>query len=266
MNAKTTTLATLTATLCTASLACVLPTKMGEMDPESDEAGMTEEDEDEPDPPDGADGPGWPGEDEPEEPEGGTEGGGEEPERGTEGGGEEPEGGSSGGEDPPGPPEVEGPVPPAIQDCDYGGGYSNNVVRNGLVDGPQLWIAGVYQTHSDHSMGHHPSGEGFVSFGLPGDNVLVLSSYEPVHWTVDLAEGGELGKIVVNGYYLQTVDAPVGIPVEIFGYESEAPPYHFGYELPEDQAFVNWAQGQTGRDMTGFDGCYDATTFVYTLD
>lgn len=261
---KMTTVIAVAAALSATSIACGPGRVLGDLESGEDQATADAPGDDGDVPPPAADGPGGPVDDEPED--GDEPDGPDDPEGGSDGGaGGDPEG-TSGGPAPE-PPGIEGSVPAAIVDCGSGGGgYEANLVRNGLVDGPQLWVAGVYETHGNHSAGNHPPGEAFVTFGLPGDNVLVLSSYEPVDWTVDLAEGGQLSRVIVNGYHEQTVNAPSGVPVEVFGLVAQAPPYHFGWVLPEDQEYVDWAQSHTGRNMNGFDGCYQATTFVYALE
>jgi hypothetical protein len=112
-------------------------------------------------------------------------------------------------------------------------------------------------------------GEGFVSWSMPGSNVLVVSSYEPTHWTLELAPGGELERIVAIGYHVQTVDAPEGVIVETYALEAGDCLWSCGYSLPgqgggcEGVELVAAAEHVTGLDLYAFDGCYDATTFTY---
>lgn len=205
----------------------------------------------------------------------------DEPGSGTPGELDEPDdagssSGSSGGAETDGDPPSAAPtcddgpgtVPHAVLDCDFPGGYGLTAVRTGEEGPPRLWITGVYQTHSDHSGGNHPTGAGHVQFDLPGENVLVVSSYEPVDWTIELGPDAELSRVIAIGYHEQTVDAPEGVLVETFSYETGDEP-ECGYSLPGDgggcegEDLVAWAEAHTELTMSGFDGCYDASQFHY---
>lgn len=183
--------------------------------------------------------------------------------------------GSSGGAETGGETPVDacddvpsGTVVPAVLDCDFGGGYERTAVRTGVEGPPRLWITGVYQTHGNHSAGVHPTGAGHVQFDLPGENVLVVSSYEPVDWTIELGPDAGLSQVIAVGYHEQTVTAPAGVLVETFSYDTGTD-YECGFKLPGDgegcegEDLVAWAEAQTGLSMTGFDGCYDASQFHY---
>ncbi len=198
-------------------------------------------------------------------------------------GSEEPEdaggsSGSSGGADSDDDPAsaapmcTEGPgtIPGAVLDCDFPSGYEVTAVRTGEEGPPRLWITGVYQTHGDHSFGKHPAGEGHVQFDLAGDNVLVVSSYEPAEWTIELGPDAQLSRVIAIGYHEQTVVAPEGVIVETFSHDSGDEP-KCGYSLLgygggcEGEDLVAWAEAHTGLTMTGFDGCYDASQFRYQV-
>jgi hypothetical protein len=159
----------------------------------------------------------------------------------------------------------------AIVDCDVDGGYEVDVVRAPWT-AERLWVAGVYQTRDDHSYGYHPVGDGTVLWGIPGDNVLVLSSYEPTRWIVELVEGGALSRILVFGYHGQLVDAPSSVPVEVYAYEDGTGEVACGYWLSpgfvsgsdcDADELVALAEAWTDRRLTGFDGCYDARQLRY---
>ncbi len=162
-------------------------------------------------------------------------------------------------------------LPAAVVDCDTG---TESGVSWWRADDPdaaleRLWVAGVYQTRSDHTIGHHPTGHGSVSWSIPGANVLVLSAYEPTDWTVTLAGGGQLSRVVATGHHAQSIDAPPGVVVETLAHVDGVSDYACGYAVPgngggcEGEELVAFAQQHTGLSVAGFDGCYDATEFVF---
>jgi hypothetical protein len=167
-------------------------------------------------------------------------------------------------EPPPPPP----PAPPSsvILDC-ADQSYSSRSETNGR---PAVYLGAVYETRSDHEYGYHPTGEAYVEFTLPGENVLALSAYEPTHWVVEVTPGASLQKVVLIGYHTQTADVPEGVALEVHDYEStDSPLAACGYSLPyngggcdTDQLIAN-VETITGLPVTGFDGCYNATTFAY---
>jgi hypothetical protein len=135
------------------------------------------------------------------------------------------------------------------------------------VCGQELHILGVYETHSGHGYGNHPTGAATVHVERKGSSVLALSSYEPVHWTVTAEPGVVLEKVILNGYHDQTADVPEGVPVEIHsGPDKSLGAY--GYAWPSSEggsdtpALVDAFEGEAGRAMTSFHGCYQANTFV----
>ena len=162
-------------------------------------------------------------------------------------------------------------VPPAVVDCDTPAGYEVSSTRTGAEGTPRLWVGGVYQTRDDHSGGYHPVGDGHVQWDIAGDNVLVLSSYEPTDWVVELGPGASLSKVIVVGYHAQTIQAPAGVETEALSYETGGG-YACGYSLPgngggcEGEELVAFAEAHTGLTLAAFDGCYDATQFHYAAD
>lgn len=166
------------------------------------------------------------------------------------------------------PPGLEpGSGPPVILDCNYDAGYEVSSWRATEPSSPRLWVGGVYVT-VDHPFGEQPQGAGTVTWGIPGDNVLVVGSYEAADWTITLAPGGSLSKVVATGYYPQTVQAPEGVIVELYALESGTS-WACGYSLPgggggcEGEELVAFAQQVTGLPLYAFDGCYHASAFEY---
>jgi hypothetical protein len=133
----------------------------------------------------------------------------------------------------------------------------------------ELQLIGVYETSSDHSSGYHPTGAATVHVERQGKQILALSSYEPVHWTVTAAPGAVLEKVILNGYYDQEADVPDGVPVEVHaGPEGSLGGYAYAWPSAEGgsdtQALVKALEGLTGRKLTSFNGCYRAQSFVLT--
>ena len=96
--------------------------------------------------------------------------------------------------------------------------------------------------------------------------ILALSSYEPIHWTVKPVTGARIERIILNGFHAQRVTAPEGIPVE-----NRSGPEHwlgaYAYAWPSTSGGSNTPQlvseleKLTGRPLSSFAGCYQATAF-----
>lgn len=135
------------------------------------------------------------------------------------------------------------------------------------VCGSELHLIGIYESHGNHSGGVHPPGAASVHVERQSSSILVLSSYEPVHWTVTAAEGVTLEKVILNGYHDQTADVPAGVVVEThdgpdgsLGAYAHAWPHAEGGS--DTQALVAAVENLTGRALTSFHGCYQATHFT----
>ena len=151
---------------------------------------------------------------------------------------------------------------PVILDCQ--GSSPSSYRSSGTSAATALHIVSVYETRSDHSFGYHPTGSAFVDFALPGANVLVLSSYEPTHWTVSTAQGASLEKIITIGYHQQTVTlvgSATNVPVQ------PSKSRKCGYSLPyngggcDTDMLISTIRQETGLSLASFDGCYRATRF-----
>ncbi len=108
-----------------------------------------------------------------------------------------------------------GPTTPGrrvITDCATSAGYQVDTWLGAAPapGDPAVWVGAVYETHGNHSGNNHPMGQATVRFDLPGRNVLVLSSYEPVTWNLSLGPSAALERILVYGYPRQVV---VGAPI-----------------------------------------------------
>lgn len=130
----------------------------------------------------------------------------------------------------------------------------------------ELHIVGIYESRSDHGGGMHPMGSTRVRFGRAGDNILVLSAYEPTHWNVELAPGAGLARVILSGYHDQVATVPAGIPVEIRSYEVRGNYLGAsGYAWPSSEGgsntplLVHKVEELTSRRLTSFHGCYRMT-------
>ena len=146
-------------------------------------------------------------------------------------------------------------------------GGPGGVVSPPLVCGSELHLVGIYESHGNHGGGVHPPGAATVHVERQSSSILVLSSYEPVHWTVTAAEGVTLEKVILNGYHGQSADVPAGVPVEIHdGPDGSLGAYAYAWPHAEGgsdtQALVAAIENLTGRALTSFNGCYQATHFT----
>ncbi len=87
--------------------------------------------------------------------------------------------------------------------------------------------------------------------------VLVLTSYEPVNWRVQLAPGARLGAVLLFGYYESSVvgqgDAKVHRGGRLYAYQRSS-----GEFERLNREVINL----TGQAMNGFQGAYSAATFT----
>jgi hypothetical protein len=133
----------------------------------------------------------------------------------------------------------------------------------------EVQVVGVYQTRADHSGGHHPVGTGRVRVDRPGRQTLVLSSYEPTNWKIEVGPGVQLQAVYATGYHAQTVELPAGVdvPVTTTSYDTGGSFVSCGFRYPGDSGGCNtpgllaWAAQQTGKPVTSFRGCYDGRTW-----
>jgi len=170
-------------------------------------------------------------------------------------------------------PRCESP-PIVIEDCPSPSPH--HAYFSGVQDEPELAVIGVYETRNDHSgADYHPTGEAIVQVDRAGPLVLVLSSYEPTHWTVVAAPDTQIDAIYLIGFHHQSADAPVGIPVTAYTVadgnvldDSRGQPVVTAVAWPRDfgggntPGLVEVAQRLSGLALTSFAGCYRATEFT----
>lgn len=142
---------------------------------------------------------------------------------------------------------------------------------NPVPTSPALIILSVYETRSDHSFGYHPQGTANVHVVNQGTAslTLVLSSYEPTLWNLNVDAGVNLSKIILNGYSAQSISGASGISVVnksgVGNYFSAC-----AYKWPSDTGgcntpgLVSGAQNFTGLTLTSFTAVYRATDFTVT--
>ena len=83
---------------------------------------------------------------------------------------------------------------------------------------PEVHVIGVYETNSNHSFNNHPTGFADVSVkysqsGPMQPIALAPSSYEPNQWRSKIDPGAIIDKIVLNGYYAQSVTGAAASPL-----------------------------------------------------
>ncbi len=166
---------------------------------------------------------------------------------------------------------------PAYTPTTFTPGYSCGVGGTGDFSGyvaasvgnQELHLISVYEARWDHRGAYHPRGQIDIRVErteLP--IVLALSSYEPVEWNLSKAPGVKIEKIILNGYYDQTIVGADGISVEEYSYESTghllgATHYHWGEAsaVANSQSLVAQLQSHTQIPLTSFQGCYRGTSF-----
>lgn len=163
------------------------------------------------------------------------------------------------GFDEPPPPDAD--VPVLVSPDDDDSGYS--VAKR--VDAPasevELHFVGVYQAKENNAI--------TVRIERAEPMVLVLSSYEFVQWTIVLAPGSTVDRIVVSSYFGASVPAPPSIPVTILDRAERprhTPIFAFGHDCGESTntpEFIESMESFTGLPLRSFHGRYEATEFAF---
>jgi hypothetical protein len=128
--------------------------------------------------------------------------------------------------------------------------------EHGAGTGTQLHVIGIYEAADADG-----SGAGIVDVQVtrPGSSVLLLSAYERTHWNVQVGPGAFVERIVLSGYYAQSVNAPEGAKIESYAVDAvDSNWLGYGYDWPSYYSFdlVDKAQSLTGLELTSFRGCY----------
>jgi hypothetical protein len=134
-----------------------------------------------------------------------------------------------------------------------------------VCGGVEVHVIGIYETGSDHAR----TGDGLVRIERPGLHALVLSSYEPTRWKIELAEGARIQSIHLVGYHAQTVMPPhedITITTDTYDQtKSGACGYSWPYngEGCDTNELLAIAKDRTNTtDVTSFAGCYQASRFT----
>jgi hypothetical protein len=137
------------------------------------------------------------------------------------------------------------------------GGYEYHEYFDTSSFSPELHIVGVYEpTPIDSPI--------LVQVNRPGDNKLVLNSYEPVHWIVETSAGAEVSEIVLTGYNDHMVSGSGASSATV----SEAYWAACAYEWPSDTGgcdtpgLVAAAEEYFDLTMQSFRACYHRNMFV----
>lgn len=163
------------------------------------------------------------------------------------------------------------PVSPVSPDANCGIGSSNDFsayVAFSTGD-TELHVIGVYEAGTDYSGGNHPTGT--IDVRVERQNkriILALSAYEPVRWNIIAEPGAEIEKIIVNGYYEQTISGVGGIPIEQYTYNgngSSLGNFTYQWGSPSERintpSLVDVLEQLNNRNITSFQGCYRGTSF-----
>lgn len=98
-----------------------------------------------------------------------------------------------------------------------------------------------------------------VQWSLPGNGVLVLSSYDPIRWRVTLEGEGTLDRIVVNGFGDFTIDAPAGVDVQVLP-EPDVHLWVSRYPTVSGERMRRRIEYLLEMPVTGMDVCGDEAT------
>ena len=99
--------------------------------------------------------------------------------------------------------------------------------------------------------------------------VLVLSSYDPTDWRLDIADGVRLQQVILSGYTeSRLVNAPDGVDVVNRSGRDRGSFSACGYRWPADDqgcntpALVQNAERATELTLTSFQGCYTGAEYL----
>lgn len=131
------------------------------------------------------------------------------------------------------------------------------------VSSPALVLVGKYE--SANGSANHPTGSTTVTVTKTAPMILALSSYEATEWKLDAAPGTKIQKIILNGYYAQTVIGAGDIPIESYSVPEWLGGYAYAWPSAsggsDTQGVVKQLEAKTGAKLAAFGGCYAASAF-----
>jgi hypothetical protein len=133
--------------------------------------------------------------------------------------------------------------------------------EHGASAGTQLHVIGIYE--AAQSAGGRAAGNVDIRVTRPGSSVLLLSSYEPVHWNILVGPDSFVERVILSGFYAQSVTAPEGTKIDSYVIDEDGNWLGYGFTWPSYDSFdlVDKAQALTGLDLTSFRGCYYGASF-----
>lgn len=141
-------------------------------------------------------------------------------------------------------------------------GNVNNIILNHSQSHSVIMIS-IYEHSSDSNQ---QAGDVNIKVGSLNANniILVLNSYEPVNWVLSGEGVNNIDKIIMHGYYNQTIQAQSSSTVvEEYTYHGTGsmhpnPQYYF---YVKDDSFYAYIEAKTGHPLTEYAGIYRGNDF-----
>lgn len=159
-------------------------------------------------------------------------------------------------------------IPVDILDCDVSEGPQDRYRRR-QGTGQEVIAVGVYEAQPGATNRHLPQHATLVDT-RPTPHILLLSSYEPVTWRLDL-KGSGVTQVIASGYYRPKIEgAPAGVALEVRSTIDRDANVHAAYHYrardadgnPQPGLDPDWvaldaaAKADYGAPIAYFAGCY----------
>jgi hypothetical protein len=156
--------------------------------------------------------------------------------------------------------------------CEMSYPLHEHTFENATTDaqGRMVLYLGIYESKSGY--GQHVTGDAAVSDTLASPHTLVLSSYEATRWTITMAPGSGLSRVIASGYHAQTVSIVGGSGVSLADYSGPGNGPVCGYSYPyngqgcDTNAALATASSRAGASVAQMAGCYTASSFTVAGD